>query len=131
MGATRKPIICSELTDEQASGGCVRTIDTRHSDAQSQVTGSVQIALCPSDAEEGNVMRWLHLTVVVLICAAVLLFIVQNFESATMTFMGWSIRMPLSILAVILYLLGMVTGGSLLALLRWSIEGWRRPEMAP
>lgn len=76
-------------------------------------------------------MRWLHLTVVVLICAAVLLFIVQNFESATMTFMGWSIRMPLSILAVILYLLGMVTGGSLLALLRWSIEGWRRPEMAP
>ena len=40
----------------------------------------------------------------------------------TMSFLGFSARVPLALLAVGVYLLGTVTGGSLLALPRQSIE---------
>jgi hypothetical protein len=39
---------------------------------------------------------------------------------------SWLQCPPLALLAGIVYLLGMVTGGSLLSLLRWSLEGSRR-----
>lgn len=71
-------------------------------------------------------MRWVHLAVIVLFAAAILIFAVQNFQTITVSFLGSSARMPLALLAGIVYLLGMVTGGSLLSLLRWSLEGSRR-----
>jgi uncharacterized integral membrane protein len=66
------------------------------------------------------------LAVIVLFAAAILIFAVQNFQTITVSFLGSSARMPLALLAGIVYLLGMVTGGSLLSLLRWSLEGSRR-----
>ena len=57
-------------------------------------------------------MRWVHLTVIVVFAGATLIFAVQNFETITMAFLGFSIRMPLALMAVIIYLLGMATGGS-------------------
>jgi putative membrane protein len=42
-----------------------------------------------------------------------------------MSFLGFSVRAPLGILAVILYLVGAATGGSLFALLRKSIQATR------
>jgi putative membrane protein len=57
--------------------------------------------------------------------AALLIFAGQNFETVTMTFLGFSARAPLALLAVIFYLLGMVTGGSLWSLLRRSLQGAR------
>jgi lipopolysaccharide assembly protein A len=71
-------------------------------------------------------MRWVHLAVIVLFVAVILIFAVQNFQIITVSFLGSSARMPLALLAGIVYLLGMVTGGSLLSLLRWSLEGSRR-----
>jgi hypothetical protein len=44
-----------------------------------------------------------------------------------MSFLGFSVRMPLALLAIVIYLLGMATGGSLLALLRRLLEGSKRP----
>jgi hypothetical protein len=43
-----------------------------------------------------------------------------------MSFLGFTARVPLALLAVGIYLLGTVTGGTLLALLRQSIEGAKR-----
>jgi uncharacterized integral membrane protein len=71
-------------------------------------------------------MRWFHLTVIVVFVVATALFAVQNFESATVAFLGSSIHMPLALLIVVAYLLGMATGGSLWALLRRSLQGSRR-----
>lgn len=68
-------------------------------------------------------MRWLHLFVVVLFAAAVLTFVAQNFAIVTMSFLGFSARAPLALLVGLVYVLGMVTGGSLLALLRRSLSG--------
>jgi putative membrane protein len=70
-------------------------------------------------------MRWFHLTVIALFAAAILVFAVQNLEIVTMSFLGFSARVPLALLVVIIYVLGMVTGGSLWALLRRSLQ-WSR-----
>ncbi|MEA2946441.1 MAG: lipopolysaccharide assembly protein [Alphaproteobacteria bacterium] len=67
-------------------------------------------------------MRWLHLTIIALFAAAILVFAFQNLEIVTMSFLGLSARVPLALLVVIVYVLGMVTGGSLWALLRRSLR---------
>jgi uncharacterized integral membrane protein len=71
-------------------------------------------------------MRWVYLTVIVLFVAATLLFAIQNFQIVTMSFLGLNARAPLALLVAAFYVLGMVTGGSLLALLRRSLQGSRR-----
>jgi uncharacterized integral membrane protein len=71
-------------------------------------------------------MRWIYLIVVVLFIVAVAIFAFQNFEPVTMSFLGFSARAPLAILATGIYVLGMVTGGGLIALLRRSIAGYRQ-----
>lgn len=71
-------------------------------------------------------MRWFHLIVVGLFALIILIFIVQNFESATLGFLGFSMTVPLALAIFIAYLLGMATGGSLWSLLRKSVEGSRR-----
>jgi uncharacterized integral membrane protein len=71
-------------------------------------------------------MRWVHLTVVALFALAMLIFAFQNFQAVTIAFLGFSASAPLAAFALIAYLLGMATGGSLWSLLRRSIEGSRR-----
>lgn len=68
-------------------------------------------------------MRWLHLAVVVIFAAAILIFIAQNLELVTMSFLGFSARTPLAVLIALAYVLGMATGGSLWALLKRSFQG--------
>jgi putative membrane protein len=70
-------------------------------------------------------MRWVYLTIVVLFVAAILIFAFQNLGVVTMSFLGFSVRAPLAILAAIIYVLGAFTGGSLYALLRYSMKGSR------
>ena len=75
-------------------------------------------------------MRWFYLILVVLIAAATLVFCVQNRDLVTMSFLQFSIRAPLGVLALVVYVLGAVTGGSLYALLRKSVRGARRPQIS-
>jgi putative membrane protein len=77
-----------------------------------------------SGAEEAY-MRWIHLTIVVLFVAAMIVLVIQNREAVTVTFLASSIRAPLALVAAGIYVLGAITGSSLLALLRRSIEGAR------
>ena len=70
-------------------------------------------------------MRWVYLTVVVLFAAATVIFVFQNVETVTMSFLGLSVRAPLAVVAAVAYILGAVTGGSLYALLRKSVQGSR------
>ena len=74
-------------------------------------------------------MRWVYLTVTILIAAATIIFALQNFEIVTMSFLGFNARVPLALLDAVAYLLGAATGGSLFALLRRSYEGSRRSIM--
>jgi putative membrane protein len=72
-------------------------------------------------------MRWVYMAVVVAIAAATLVFAVQNLQRVTISFLGLSMSAPLAVLVVVIYLLGMATGGSAWALMRWAVEGSRRP----
>ena len=71
-------------------------------------------------------MRWLYLTLIIVLAAATLVFILQNWDLVTMSFLGFSIRAPLAILIAAVYVVGAVTGGSLFALLRRSYRGSQR-----
>ena len=71
-------------------------------------------------------MRWIHLTIIVLFAVVTLIFALQNLASVTVGFLGLSIRVPLAVLVFVVYVLGAMTGGSLLALLRRSYAGSRR-----
>ena len=74
-------------------------------------------------------MRWVYLTVVVLFAAATIIFVVQNVQVVTMSFLGLSVRAPVAVLAAVAYVLGTLTGGSLYALLRKSVQGSRAPRV--
>jgi lipopolysaccharide assembly protein A len=72
-------------------------------------------------------MRWVYMIIIAVFVAIVLIFVFQNLGGVTMSFLWWSLRAPLSIVAAVMYLLGALTGGSLYALLRKSVHGSQRP----
>jgi putative membrane protein len=74
-------------------------------------------------------MRWIYLAVIILFATATIIFLVQNFEIVTMSFLGLNARVPLALVVAVAYLLGAATGGSLFALLRRSYEGSRQSNM--
>ena len=47
-------------------------------------------------------------------------------QNVTVSFLGLSVASPLALLVAVIYVLGALTGGSLYALLRRSIEGAKR-----
>jgi putative membrane protein len=76
-------------------------------------------------------MRWVHLTIIVLFAAITIVFAAQNLQIVTVSFLRMSIQTPLAFLIAVIYLLGAVTGSSLFALLRRSLEGARRTTLRP
>jgi lipopolysaccharide assembly protein A len=70
-------------------------------------------------------MRWVYLTTIVLFALATIVFALQNLESVTVSFLGFSVGTRIAILIFIVYALGAITGGSLFALLRRSYASSR------
>ncbi len=68
-------------------------------------------------------MRYVYTGLMVIALAIVILFIVQNLSSVTVTLLGLSATMSVSALVLGVYLLGMLTGGVMWSLLRTSIRG--------
>ena len=76
-------------------------------------------------------MRIIYLAIVILFAFATIVFAVQNLQVVTIGFLGVSASVPLALLVAVSYVLGAVTGGSLLALLRRSYERSRRGPLSP
>jgi uncharacterized integral membrane protein len=72
-------------------------------------------------------MRWLHIVLITIFVAVILIFAIQNFQSVTVAFLNLRIAAPLAVLVALIYVLGMVTGGSMWALIRWAVDGSKRP----
>jgi putative membrane protein len=70
-------------------------------------------------------MRWVNMVVITIVVVATLVFAVQNFQTVTVSFLSFRISAPHAILIAIIYLLGMVTGGSVWALMRRAFKGVR------
>ena len=71
-------------------------------------------------------MRNVYIALIVVFAALVLLFMVQNLQTATVSFFSASITLPIALLVIAVYALGMATGGFALALLRGLVGRARR-----
>jgi lipopolysaccharide assembly protein A len=78
----------------------------------------------------GLSVRWLYLAIVVVFVAALIIFVVQNTETVSVSFLDWAISAPLALVVFVVYVLGAMTGGSLYGLLRRSVAGSRRVSRA-
>jgi lipopolysaccharide assembly protein A len=70
-------------------------------------------------------VRWIYSIIIIAFALATLIFAVQNFEVLTVSFLSINVAVPLALLVVLIYVLGGVTGSSLLALLRRTYKGSR------
>jgi uncharacterized integral membrane protein len=71
-------------------------------------------------------MRYVYMALIAALVGIVILFKVQNLESVTVSLFAASVTIPVSVLVLLIYLLGMLTGGFLLALLRSWVHGATR-----
>jgi uncharacterized integral membrane protein len=67
-------------------------------------------------------MRFVYLSLIVLITLAVITFKIQNIDSVTVSFLARSMTLSTSTLILIVYFLGMLTGSSLPAQARFQLE---------
>jgi uncharacterized integral membrane protein len=63
--------------------------------------------------------------VIAVFVVVTLIFAIQNFQSVTVSFLNFRISAPHALLIAFIYLLGMVTGGGVWALMRRAFEGAR------
>jgi putative membrane protein len=70
-------------------------------------------------------MRWMYVAVVAILVLVTLIFALQNLQSVTVSFLRLQLSSPLAVLIIIVYVLGMATGGSAWALMRWALQGSR------
>lgn len=73
-------------------------------------------------------MRYVHMAIIVLLTLLVLSFKFQNLQSVTLQLFSLIMTMPVSLLVVLVYVLGMFTGGSLWSLLKRSYRGSFPPK---
>jgi lipopolysaccharide assembly protein A len=68
-------------------------------------------------------MRYAYIALAVLITAAVLLFKFQNLSAVTVTLLSMNLTLPVSVFTVLVYVLGMMTGGALMGFMRTVYRG--------
>ena len=73
-------------------------------------------------------MRYVYIALIAALTALVLLFKIQNLQMVTVSLLSASFTLPVSLLLVLIYVLGMLTGGFLFSLVRTWIRGARQAE---
>jgi len=68
-------------------------------------------------------VRTLSMLVLILFAATVGLFCAQNLVDVKLTYLKWQLTAPLPMLALLIYLLGMVSGWAVVGFLRKTIRG--------
>jgi uncharacterized integral membrane protein len=71
--------------------------------------------------------RYLYIALIVIFAGIVVLFKVQNMDSVTVSLFSMSVTLPTSVMVLLVYVLGMFTGGFVLGLLRtWTNKATSR-----
>jgi uncharacterized integral membrane protein len=63
-------------------------------------------------------MRWVYLVLLLVIVAVIVVFIVENRENQTVKFFTQEINAPLALYFVVVYFLGMWSGGTVVGFLK-------------
>jgi len=73
-------------------------------------------------------MRFVYMALIGLFAAVIILFKFQNLETVSVSLFSASVTLSAGMLVLLIYVLGMLTGGFLLALVRsWVRGATRRP----
>ena len=67
-------------------------------------------------------MRLIQITLLLLFLGLVGIFALQNNVVTPVKFLNWKIEAPTSILVVVIYLLGMISGGAVFGFIRLSLR---------
>lgn len=67
-------------------------------------------------------MRSVQAAILIVFLAAVGIFAIQNTQSTTVRFLHWSVTAPVALVSIVVYLVGMLTGWTVVAFLRRSIR---------
>ncbi len=67
-------------------------------------------------------VRYLLAAVLLAFLGAVVVFAVQNTAAVTVRFLNWSATVPFALLAVVIYVAGMLSGWSVVSFVRRSID---------
>jgi lipopolysaccharide assembly protein A len=73
-------------------------------------------------------MRVLYLVLLVLLIVTTAVFALQNLQTITVSFFDWSVTLPIAVVVIGVYFLGMVSGGSVLAFLRWTVQRSKKKQ---
>jgi lipopolysaccharide assembly protein A len=76
-------------------------------------------------------MRWVYLVLLVVIVAMIVVFVAQNRGSETLVFFNQSITAPLYAFFVVVYLLGMWTGGTVVGFVKQAYRQATEHEQKP
>ena len=67
-------------------------------------------------------MRFVYFLVLLIVLGAVILFAVQNDETVTLQYFNRSLSSPLPLLIAVVYLLGMLSGWTVVGVLKRSLQ---------
>jgi putative membrane protein len=68
-------------------------------------------------------MRYVYLVLIIVVATVVFAFSLQNLEKVTLQLFSATITMPVSVLVPLVYVLGMLTGGFVIGLVRTWYRG--------
>jgi lipopolysaccharide assembly protein A len=68
-------------------------------------------------------MRYLQAVVFLAFLATIGVFAVQNREVITVNFLNWNLAQPVALLSLVVYVLGMLSGWTVVAFMRRSLRG--------
>jgi uncharacterized integral membrane protein len=67
-------------------------------------------------------MRWVYLILLLVVVTVVVVFVAQNRESATLSFFNQRITAPLAVYFVVVYFLGMWSGGTVVGFVKRAYQ---------
>lgn len=73
-------------------------------------------------------MRYIHLGTIILLAFLLVVFSVQNFREVTVGLFGMSATVPLSLLVLLVFILGMYMGGAIRSFIRTLVRGAKKKE---
>ena len=76
-------------------------------------------------------MRYIYITLIVVATIMVLIFVFENTLSTTVSFLSASVTLPLSIIVLAAYVMGILTGGAVVSFFRGVFHGATRKKSQP
>jgi lipopolysaccharide assembly protein A len=75
--------------------------------------------------------RYLYISLAIILTIIILLFTFQNIGNVSIEFLSMSLTLPISLLVIGVYILGMMTGGSVFAFIKTLVKKTKEPVNKP